>query len=167
MPEPLSQRGREQGSEQWWGGMEQGGLDMETNWDNFHGHMFPAFRQVLLAMSEEHFQRFMDADPKVVCLPTSRSSLFKYTSSHDVNIIYFQPNTFLMSDTLILSLVAEEVAHLVLGHQDQCGGEWGSEVETAANALVMRWGFKPFLTKAQLRKMREVEKRVARKPRSK
>lgn len=84
---------------------------------------FHAFRQVLLAMSEEHFQRFMDADPKAVCPQTSRGSLFKYTSPHDVNTIYFQPNIFPMNDKFIVSLVAEEVARLVLGHQDQCRGK--------------------------------------------
>jgi hypothetical protein len=107
-----------------------------------------AFRDVLLRLSEEEFDRFTGARPQLVCALDLHGSVFRYLVSAPpeeaggyVTIIYLGPVVARLNDADLRALVAHEVADVVLGHSDHAH-HGGHADEATAHAMATSWGFR-------------------------
>lgn len=149
-------REREQGIRAWWEDDHPGLplLSREEDRDVLLRRLFNAFRRVLLAMSEEQFQKFLyEINPTVVCRFTDNGCAFRHTVTaisdspekpvtRYLNVIYLAPWVFRRSDERLADLVAHEVAHHILGHPATMFSGNQEKDEEKADDLAEQWGFK-------------------------
>src|SRR5437879_468074 len=82
-PPELTRSDREQSIRSWLGYMDERSLDLVPE---VKGRLYPAFDAVLSRLTDDEFRRFIDADPRVVCLPGSRAKVFRVESG---TVIFF------------------------------------------------------------------------------
>lgn len=148
---------RQEDIEYWWGG--HGGMFF-TCLDPLEARLAQAFRTVLLAIPDEDYEAFMAAQPAVFCNPGVEGEVGEFWSpvmpgEHHGKLrwIYLSPSLGRRSDGQILSTVAHETAHIVLGHYEATKTPRGFQAESDTEALVVRWGFKRAYTDRQLRRL--------------
>jgi len=151
----------------WWSGGFPGSFDFA---DGSEERIYKAFRRVLLALSAEHFERFMGLDPTIICIPSTRGKVFRLRQVAPasqkpvemfVNVIYLAPGVGRWTDATLAGTVAHEVGHLILGHHElgahtpQEQG-WSASRESAADDLAESWGFGRRYSKARLDALRKL-----------
>jgi hypothetical protein len=152
--------------EHWWSGGFPGSFEFA---DGVEARVYRAFRRVLLAMPEEHFDRFMELRPTIVCAPETHGKVFRLRAvappSSEVvqmwiNVIYLSPNVTRWSDEALASTIAHEIGHLILGHHEMgfapVNQGWSAQRERAADDLAHSWGFRRAYSKKQLRGLEAV-----------
>ncbi len=147
--------------EYWWSGGFPGAFAADFRTAPIEPRLFAAFTRVLLAMSPDEYEEFMHLGPTIVCQPGVDGTAFRYSvrvspgeKVAPLHVLYFAPDLRKWSDDRLASLVAHEVAHMMLGH-------WGGlEVgagdmhgEEAAERLAESWGFKGAYSKAHRRRL--------------
>ncbi len=173
------QRGKERMTEReediayWWEGGFPGAFHYV---DPTESRLYAAFKKVLLAMPDEHFEKFTASDVTIVCLPKTSATIFRHSlvappgeepRRLHMGVIYFAPHIGRYTDNHLAEIVAHEVAHVVLGHwSGEVRGEERADLEEAADRLSSEWGFKPRYSKKVLRKIREQDQRVRKNRRS-
>ena len=144
--------------EYWWELASGDGFYVD---DKLQQRLYAAFTKVLLAMSDEEFERFMRMEIHIACnldpgtayryyIPLRKG--IKVRVDHiDVNIIYISPLVTKWKEQMLQDTVAHETAHHILNHPECHGGslEW----ETEADDLAVKWGFKRSYSKAMLKKL--------------
>jgi len=127
-----------------------------------------AFKHVLLAMPDEDFERFMEQQPVLLCLPKIRGKVFKRmiavppgAKELKVTFIYLPSNVDRWSEKTLINTVAHEIAHLVLGHLDlqDTKGNPKSKTEAEADTMSEKWGFRRSYTRPTLRQLKAREPR--------
>jgi len=88
----------------WFGYMDERSLDLVPR---VKGRLYPAFEAVLARVSDDEFRRFMDADPRLICLPGSRAKVFAVSTG---TAIYFDPVVLRQNVARLVNEVAHEVA---------------------------------------------------------
>jgi CheY-like chemotaxis protein len=129
----------------WW---EIGFLGAFARASNHEEPVRLAFREVLQALSDEEFARFIAVEPQVVCERGLHGSVFRSFVSAllkkraaNVTVIYLGPVLARLNDSGLRDLVAVEVAHVLLDHFDQ-DHRSGPADDAAAAALATSWGFR-------------------------
>ena len=129
----------------WWGSLDQQTLDIG---DRRIDRLYSAFHKVVRCLDDEQFLRVDSM--QAICLPATRGKVFR-TLEGSVAIFFDGYKTFRARD--LVSLVAHEVAHVVLGHHDDGygGAHSNADAERQADDLVESWGLDVHIAAAPLR----------------
>jgi hypothetical protein len=153
----MNQNDRDEDIDYWWTG---GFVGFFTCRDPLEDRLRHSFHVVLNQIPEEDFDTFMGCDPALICNPGVNGEVGRIWipvvpgQDHAERVfIYFSENLGCQTDEFLVSLVAHETAHVVLGHFDH-SHYGGYDDEKSADALVMKWGFKPSYSEREFKRMK-------------
>jgi len=152
--------------EHWWELASGPGFYVDSK---LNRRLYLAFIKVLLAMSQEEFDQFMEKQLRISCdfnqgsayrfyIPLMKGRTIK-VDHIDVNVISISTHATKWKEQKLENTVAHETAHHILNHPQCHGGslEW----ETEADDVAVKWGFRRSYSKARLKALKRQIERIS------